>query len=126
MKYFLILITALLFSCAKGEKISFENFENEAFKTDRSACLEKRTQFTNVLKSQKDLFLGKTENDVFATLGRYDYQILDRKNEKIFIYFLEKGAQCENIQNETSANRLVLYFNSVSLVKEVTFQTTNP
>ncbi|MBK6979671.1 MAG: hypothetical protein IPH28_23415 [Cytophagaceae bacterium] len=35
--------------------------------------------------------------------------------------FLKKGLQCENIQNPTSSEAMILQFNSIGLVKEVVF-----
>lgn len=126
MKYIVICLIFVLTSCSRQKPVEIPGFDNESFKTDRGGCELKRIGSLDILKQNKDKFLGMSENSVFATLGRYDYQILDKRNEKIFIYFIEKGPHCEFIQNESSALRMVIYLNSVSLVKEIGFQNTNP
>jgi hypothetical protein len=109
-------------SCSLTESFDLKNFDKTLFKRDRLACLGNRKEFIASLESQKDDFLGKSENQIYQAIGRYDYQALDNKNEKVLVFFLEKGPQCESIRKRTSAKTLVLKLNSVSLVKEVIFQ----
>lgn len=119
-------ILLLLASCQSRTPISIPNFDSESFKQDRGGCKNERIKAFENLQANKNKFLGTFENQIFATLGRYDYQILDKKNEKIFVYFLEKGPHCTQIQNPSQAQCMIIYLNSVSLVKEVVFQKGNP
>jgi len=119
-----LLIIGLLALCAcKEKKVDLGNFDLQSFKTDRGGCEGKRVKQIEDLKQLRSKMLSLTENQIVENFGRYDYQILSRRNEKVFVYFLEKGPQCEAIQNSTTARSMVLYFNAVSLVKEVSFQT---
>lgn len=120
MKKFLIL-ALLVAGCSYSKPLQIPGFEKTIFSSDRGACKNERTKMRDLLFKNKDLILGISENEVFKTFGRYDYQGLDRKNEKSFVYFLEKGPQCENIQNPTKAEAMTLNFNSIGLVKEVVF-----
>ena len=118
-----ILIIALLALCAcKNKKADLGDFDLQSFKTDRGGCEDKREKLIEPLKALRPKILGLTENQIVDNFGRYDYQILSRRNEKVFVYFLEKGPQCEQIQNSTKARSMLLYFNAASLVKEVSFQ----
>ena len=65
---------------------------------------------------------GISENEIVKTIGRYDYQLLDKKSEKYVVYFFERGPQCQNIRNITTSEAMILHFNSIGLVKEVIFQ----
>jgi hypothetical protein len=115
---------ALLALCAcQNKKADLGNFDLQNFKTDRGGCENKRVNQIEPLKALRPKILGLTENQIIESFGRYDYQILSRRNEKVFVYFLEKGPQCEHIQNPTSSRSMLLYFNAASLVKEVSFQT---
>ncbi|WP_341226308.1 hypothetical protein [uncultured Arcticibacterium sp.] len=98
------------------------DFDSELFRSDRNACNGLRADLHDALVANKDSLLGHSENDIFSTLGRYDLQMLDSRNQKVFIYFLEKGPQCENIPKPTEATSLAVYFNATKLVKEITFQ----
>lgn len=97
-------------------------FSADVFKSDRNSCNGLRTSFKETLVVNKDSLIGHSENDIFSTLGRYDLQMLDSRNQKVFIYFLEKGPQCENIPKPTEASSMAVYFNATKLVKEITFQ----
>jgi hypothetical protein len=115
-----------ILSCRHDQPLKLPTFDGEAFKKDRGGCLAQRSGWQAFLETHKKVFLGATENQIFSTLGRYDYQILDKKNEKTFVYFLEKGSHCLHIQSPSLAKCMVIKFNSVSLVKEVIFNQGNP
>lgn len=125
MKNILWLIFVIV-SCQSRTPITISNFDAGNFKNDRGGCKNERLKALPILKANKNKLLGSFENQIFSTFGRYDYQILDKKNEKIFVYFLEKGAHCTQIQNSSQAQCMIIYLNSVSLVKEVIFQKGNP
>ncbi len=121
----LVLLPFLLLACQSGT-INLGKVDTDSFKSDRGGCDSKRKELISGLEAVKDSLLSHSENEVLATLGRYDFQILDRKNEKVFMYYLEPGPHCEHIQNESLARSMAIYLNSVSLVKEVTFQKGLP
>ncbi|WP_337042955.1 hypothetical protein [Emticicia sp. 17c] len=121
MRKILIIALIVLGACEK-KKADLGTFDLKSFKTDRGGCEGKRDKLIDELKGLRPKIMGLTENQVVENFGRYDYQILSRRNEKVFVYFLEKGPQCEYIQNPTNARSMMLYFNAASLVKEVSFQ----
>lgn len=119
MKHKIWLIIILLAGCSYADPLEVPGLDSAAFKEDRGGCKGERQRQIDLLKENKDRFLGISENEIFKGIGRYDYQVLDRKNEKVFVYFLEPGPQCEQLQQPTQAESLVLYMNAVKLVKEV-------
>ncbi len=122
MRKLLVSGFVFLLGCSYSKPLEIKGLNAEDFKSDRAGCLGKRAEQLEVIKNNKDSFLGISENVLFKTIGRYDYQVLDKKNEKIFVYFLESGPQCKGIQNPTDATSLVLYLNAVKLVKEAVIQ----
>jgi hypothetical protein len=122
----ILIITLLALASCQNKKADLGTFDQKSFRTDRGACEGKREKLIEELKTLRPKILGLTENQVIETLGRYDFQILSRRNEKVFVFYLEKGAHCENIQNPTQARSMILYFNAASLVKEVSFQFGSP
>ncbi len=112
----------LLAACSYSKPVELEGLDTKTFKADRAACKGDRKKQLEFIKSNKDAFLEISENVVYKTLGRYDFQGLGKKNEKFWVYFLEEGPQCEQIQNESDATCIILYFNAVKLVKEVIVQ----
>lgn len=125
MRKILIITLLALASCQK-KKADLGKFDLQSFKTDRGGCERKREKLIEELKVLRPKILGLTENQVVDNFGRYDFQILSRRNEKVFVFFLEHGPHCESIQNITQARSMILYFNAASLVKEVSFQFGSP
>ncbi len=118
----LAILTIFLISASscRQRPIDMGSFNSEAFRTDRKACEGKRELLVPQLEMVKDSLLGYGENKLTATLGRYDLQMLDKRNQKVFIYFLASGPQCEG--GATNARSMAVYFNATKLVKEITFQ----
>ena len=121
MKRLLILILFLQ-ACSYSKPLQIKGFVPADFQGDRGGCEGKRITQLDLLKKNRDGILGISENEITNAFGRYDYQLLDKKNEKFFVYFFEKGPQCENIRNITTSEAMILHFNSIGLVKEVVFQ----
>ena len=119
MKLKIGLILLLLSGCSYSDPLEIPGLDTAAFKSDRGGCGGSRERQIDLLKENLERFPGISENQIFEALGRYDYQVLDQKNEKVFVYFLEPGPQCEQMQAPTQAESLVLYLNAVKLVKEV-------
>ncbi|WP_367914014.1 hypothetical protein [Leadbetterella sp. DM7] len=117
--FFVLVFSLFLTGCSYSDPLEIPGLDGAAFKADRAGCNGARERQIELLKENKDRFLGISENEIAKAIGRYDYQVLDRKNEKIFVYYLEPGPQCEQIQEPTNAESLVLYLNAVKLVKEV-------
>lgn len=130
LKKYLILsaICSFLFmaGCSTVEKPDLGTFDSELFKSDRNACEEKRTTQIEELREMKDKILGLSEKQIKEGFGRYDYQVLDRRTEKIIVFFLEKGSQCNQLQQPSTALVMELHINAVGLVKEVDFRRGNP
>lgn len=118
-KAFLVALALVMNACSYSDPLQVPGLDAEAFQNDRGGCNGGRSKQIVLVKEHKDKFLGISENEIFKAIGRYDYQVLDRKNEKVFVYFLEPGPQCEQMQNPTEAESLVLYMNAVKLVRQV-------
>lgn len=122
-----ILIFSLLFlSACGGKDIDFGTFDLKRFKNDRGGCNGNRANMIEDFKAIKPKLLGLSEREIVKYIGRYDFQILDRRNQKIFVYYFEKGEHCQYMQNKSNSQSAALYFNSVGLVREITFQIGNP
>jgi hypothetical protein len=115
-------ILTILQACSYSKPLEIRGFDSEAFKGDRGGCEGKRIKQLQILKKNKEQILSISENEIVKTIGRYDYQLLDKKSEKYVVYFFERGPQCQNIRNITTSEAMILHFNSIGLVKEVIFQ----
>lgn len=122
----LLIISILFIASCKNKEADFGTLDLQQFKADRGGCDGKRQLLIEELKKLKPNILGLKENQVIENLGRYDVQVLSRRNEKVLVYYLEKGNHCQTIQNQTQAQAMVLRMNAASLVKEVNFQIGQP
>lgn len=118
MKKIISLCFLILSGCSYADPLEVPGLDAEAFKSDRGGCHGERMKQIDLLKANLERFTGISENEIINGIGRYDYQVLDRRNEKVFVYYLEPGPQCEQMQAPSQAESLVLYINAVKLVKE--------
>lgn len=116
----------LLIGCSKNTPLDLKGLDTATFEKDRGGCLNQRQNLIEELKKRENLLLGASQNQIAEALGRYDFQILDERNQKVYVYFLEKGPHCEFIQNPSQAQTLALHFSAISLVKKVTYQRGTP
>jgi hypothetical protein len=92
------------------------------WRSDRGGCNGVRSNLQKDFKAVQDELKGKFADDVGKLLGRPDIHQLGERNVKYYIYFLEKGTQCEDIKARSKAAKVVLKFNAVGLLSEITFQ----
>jgi hypothetical protein len=120
----LFLTSILILSCTK--KPVLEGLNLMLFKNDRAACKGARMQQMDWLKANKMTWKGVSSNDVEDILGKPDIQQLADRNQEYYIYFLEKGEQCEKITNPSQAKSMAFRFSAIGLVTEITFQNGIP
>ena len=70
--------------------------------------------------------MGKLADEVGYALGKPDIHQLAGRNQKYYVYFLEKGPQCDDITQKLSALKMILRFNAVGLLSEITYQNDLP
>ncbi len=91
---------------------------------DRNACNGVRARLAVDFKAEQKQLIGKFIDEVGETLGRPDIHQLGERNTKFYVYFLEKGPQCEDITKKSQAKKVILKFNAVGLLSEITYQDT--
>ena len=96
------------------------------FKKDRGGCNGDRLKQIAWLKSNKMTWKGVSSNDMEDILGKPDIQQLADRNQEYYIYFLEKGEQCEKMTNPSRAKSMALRFSAIGLATEITFQNGLP
>jgi hypothetical protein len=121
----LLTLFPLLFACsAPPEKLG--ELDLVQWRKDRSACGDVRAKLVENFKSEEKQLLGKFADDVGNLLGKPDIHQLAGRNQKIYIYFLEKGTQCDDITQPSTAMKAVLRFNAIGLLTEITYQQEIP
>ncbi len=96
------------------------------WREDRAACNSIRPSLVKDFKIEQVNLMGKFADDVGLILGRPDIHQLGSRNQKFYVYFLEKGTQCNDIAKPSSAQKVILRFNAVGLLSEITYQNSLP
>lgn len=94
----------------------------QKWRSDRSACKGIRSGLVEDFKAEQGQLLGKFADEVGEILGKPDIHQLGDRNLKFYVYFLEKGEQCEDIKMKSTATKVILRFNAVGLLSEITYQ----
>lgn len=96
------------------------------WRQDRGACEGIRPTLVDDFKIEQANLMGKFADDVGVILGRPDIHQLGSRNQKFYVYFLEKGTQCDDIAKPSPALKVILRFNAVGLLSEITYQNDLP
>ena len=117
----LILIIGIIACSGKPDK--FGNLDLKKWRGDRGGCEGLRKGQIDAFKQEQKQLMGKFIDEVGEILGRPDIHQLGERNQKFYVYFLEKGPQCDGNQKISKANKVMLKFNAVGLLSEITYQT---
>lgn len=120
----LILLSTLLLSCTPPS--TFGSLDLDQWRKDKAGCDNKRIEMKDALLTEKDLLLGKSSNEIGKLFGSPDINQLGKRNQKMYIYFLEHGTQCGGTVQTSQAQKAVFRFNAVSLLTEINLQTEMP
>jgi hypothetical protein len=88
-----ILLTGLLSCSSQPEKLG--TLDLKKWRGDRGSCDGIRTQLVDDFKTEQKQF---------------------------YVYFLEKGTHCDDIKAPSKSNKVILKFNAVGLLSEITYQ----
>lgn len=93
------------------------------WRQDRGGCKNERSALIDDLRGEQKQLVGKFADDIGKILGRPDIHQLGERNTKFYIYFLEKGPQCDDITKKSDAKKMILKFNAIGLMSEITYQS---
>lgn len=119
----IILILSLLFLIACQEAPKLDNFDNARWIKDRLACNDNRKDLIPSLEKQIEKLKGLGQNQILSILGKPDFHELHERNQRFYIYFFEKGEQCNTKMTTVdikAKKTLKLRFSALDRVTEVT------
>lgn len=123
---FFVAVFSVIFSGCSPAPDRLGRLDLMKWRQDRSACDGLRANLVDDFKAEQEQLMGKFADDVGQILGRPDIHQLGGRNQKLYVYFLEKGPQCDNITQKSTALKVILRFNAVGLLSEITYQNDLP
>ncbi|MFN8353876.1 MAG: hypothetical protein U0Y10_05510 [Spirosomataceae bacterium] len=128
LRYVTALLVVMSMAACHPEKTAQlgKTIDLEKWRSDRGGCHEFRTTQMTTLKAAEGLIKGLTQNEVAEALGKPDRQQLADRNQKFFVYFLEKGPHCDDIKQVSEARSVAFRFSALGLVTEITYQNGMP
>jgi hypothetical protein len=124
MKYGLLLGFALL--CACSDSKTFVNFDHQLWQQDKMACQGIRPKLAADFENIRRELLGYTQEDIIDLLGKPDLQLLSERTQKFYVYFMEKGSQCEGNSENSKARTVSVRFNAMGLASEIVYAQGKP
>ena len=124
MKYGLVLGLALL--CACNDSKTFVNFDQQRWQQDKMACQGVRVKLATDFENIRRELLGYSQQDILEVLGKPDLQLLSERTQKFYVYFIEKGAQCEGDSENSKARTVSIRFNALGLASEIVYAQGKP
>lgn len=117
---FFLPITFLCFACK--ETPSLKNFDTNIWKKDLLGCMDKRGAYIQSLASQKNILKGLGQNQIIEILGKPDFQELGSRNQRFYIYYYKRGAQCEGGKPNLKQDAVLrVRFSALDSVNEITY-----
>jgi hypothetical protein len=116
----MLLISGIMACSSPREKIG--TLDLNKWRGDRGGCNGVRSTLKKDFKAIQGQLKGKFADDIGELLGRPDIHQLGERNVKFYVYFFEKGPQCEDMKLKSDAEKVILKFNAVGLLSEITYQ----
>ncbi len=121
----LSLLVLLLVGCYSTPD-TFGKLNVAKWRSDRGGCNGVRATLVKDLDASRQEFKGVHVNDLGGILGRPDVNMIADRNQKFYIYFLEKGIHCDDPKQQSRARSVAFRVGAIGLVTEITYQNGTP
>ena len=114
----------LLASCTHQPDL--KGFDTQTWQADRGGCGGRRQHLLEKLRALRSELKGTSANDFADLFGKPDINQLTDRNQEYYIYYLEPGPHCQNIETRSQALSVAVRFSAIGLATEITFQQGTP
>lgn len=116
---------AILTGCSASPD-KFGKLDIAKWRSDRGGCYGIRATLLNDFNAVRQDFKSTHVNDLGNLLGRPDINSIAERNQKYYVYFLEKGIHCDDPKQKSTARSVAFRISAIGLVTEITFQNGMP
>lgn len=127
INYFLLLalLWGLSVSCGPAPD-TFGKLDLKKWRGDRGGCMGVRAMLVPAFRAEIQHFKGNSVNTIGELLGRPDINQIADRNQKFYIYFLEKGPHCDGPGEKSNSPSVAIRMSAIGLATEITFQNGTP
>ena len=127
LRYVLILIVPIGLSVSCGPAPdTFGKLDLKKWRGDRGGCNGVRATLVPAFRAEIQNLKGNSANTIGELLGRPDINQIADRNQKYYIYFLEKGTHCDRPTEKSNSPSVAIRMSAIGLATEVTFQNGLP
>ncbi len=124
-KFFCLLLLSVLVSCSPPPD-QFGRLDLRKWRGDRGGCTGVRASILPDFRAEIQNLKGKRVDVIGELLGRPDINQIADRNQKFYIYFLEKGPQCDKPGMKSTSRSVAIRMSAIGLATEITFQNGLP
>ncbi len=124
-KFFCLVLLVGLVSCSPPPD-QFGRLDLRKWRGDRGGCNGVRASILPDFRAEIQNLKGKRVDVIGELLGRPDINEIADRNQKFYIYFLEKGPQCDKPGAKSTSRSVAIRMSAIGLATEITFQNGLP
>jgi len=124
-KFFCLVLLVGLVSCSPPPD-QFGRLDLRKWRGDRGGCNGVRASILPDFRAEIQNLKGKRVDVIGDLLGRPDINEIADRNQKFYIYFLEKGPQCDKPGVKSTSRSVAIRMSAIGLATEITFQNGLP
>ena len=121
----LTMLTGLFVGCGPAPD-TFGKLDLKKWRGDRGGCAGVRATLLPAFKAEIQNLKGNSANTIGDLLGRPDINQIANRNQKFYIYFLEKGTHCDRPGEKSNSPSVAIRMSAIGLATEVTLQNGLP
>ncbi|GAB4048363.1 hypothetical protein [Spirosoma litoris] len=122
MRLFATFLLVISLSECSSVPDQFGKLDLKKWRGDRGGCNGVRATLIPDFRAEIQNLKGKTTNTIGELLGRPDINQIADRNQKFYIYFLEKGPHCDQPGVKSNSRSVAIRMSAIGLATEVTFQ----
>ncbi|MFD2932210.1 hypothetical protein [Spirosoma flavum] len=104
----------------------FGKLDLKKWRGDRGGCNGVRATLIPDFRAEVQNLKGNSSNTIGELLGRPDVNQIADRNQKFYVYYLEKGPQCDQAGSKSMSRSVAIRMSAVGLATEITFQNGIP
>lgn len=94
-------------------------FNAAAWRADQYGCQNQRRSLLPILEKHRNDLYGARINDVTTLLGHPDEEELGEQSDKVYIYYVAPGTQCNAGHPRSASNRVLMRSGATGTVTEI-------